>query len=144
MMQLTKGLIPTFWKGFVQIFIALLLSGCEREDPTIFSGDVVDMATGRKIPGVTLLFSVYEKSTFLTLPGIIRLDTVKTDAQGHFNLVFPYDERYSRFSLEVLKEAANGSFDYIRGEKDCTPYDCSSFRSGYAYKFLLKIPQDSL
>jgi hypothetical protein len=74
-----------------------LIQSCEREDPTVFSGEVVDLLTGSENPGVTLLVSVYEKPpSFLTLSGIIREDTIKTDSQRKFRLVIPYSGQYSR------------------------------------------------
>lgn len=131
-------------KIVMQIFCALLIQSCEVENPTIFSGEVVDLQTGREIPNVTLVLSVYEKSPFLTIPSIVRVDTVQTDSLGKFRLVVPYNERYSRFTLKVLKKLADGSLEFVNGNRDCTPYDCSSFKPGNAYKFKLKIPLDSL
>ncbi|WP_133557228.1 hypothetical protein [Algoriphagus boseongensis] len=128
----------------MQFFCVLLIQGCEIEEPTIFSGEVVDLQTGREIPKVTLLFSVYEKSPFLTIPSIVREDTVETDSQGKFHLVVPYNEQYSRFTINVLKKLSNGSFEFVNESRDCSPYDCSSFKAGNAYKFKLKIPLDSL
>lgn len=110
----------------------------------MFSGEVVDLRTGSAIPGVTLLVSVYEKAPLLTIPGIIREDTLETDSQGKFRLVVPFDERYSRFTLNVLKEVSTGTFEYLNGEQDCSPYDCSEFIPGKVYKLRLKIPLDSL
>lgn len=127
------------------LFCMVLTQGCEKEDPTVFSGEVIDFSTNNEIPGVTLLFSVYEKSpSFLTLPSIIREDTIRTDSQGHFRLVVPYNEKYSRFTINVLKEEVNNTFSYVNGETDCSPYDCSSFKAGNVYKFKLRIHLDSL
>ena len=132
-------------KNILGIICMLLIQSCEREDPTVFSGEVVDLSTGSEIPGVTLLVSVYEKPpSFLTLPSIIREDTIETDSQGHFGLVVPYNEQYSRFAINVLKEEANGTYVFVNGGRDCSPYDCSSFKAGNVYKFKLKIPLDSL
>ncbi|RIW14130.1 hypothetical protein D0X99_15120 [Algoriphagus lacus] len=132
-----------FLKKALQLFCLLLIQSCGPEDPTIFSGEVVDTATDREIPGVTLLVSVYEKAPFLTLPGIIREDTLDTDSQGKFRLLVPFSEQYSRFTISVLKEVATDTYEFVNG-KDCSPYDCSSFRAGNIYKFKLKIPLDSL
>lgn len=130
-------------KRVLQLFCLLLIQSCGPEDPTVFSGEVVDTATDREIPGVTLLVSVYEKAPFLTLPGIIRLDTIETDSQGKFRLVVPYNEQYSRFTIHVLKEVTTDTYEFVNG-KDCSPFDCSSFKAGNIYKFKLKIPLDSL
>lgn len=132
-----------FLKIALQLFCLLLIQSCGPEDPTVFSGEVVDTATDREIPGVTLLVSVYEKAPFLTLPGIIREDTLETDSQGKFRLVVPYNEQYSRFTINVLKEVTTDAYEFVNG-KDCSPFDCSSFKAGNIYKFKLKIPLDSL
>lgn len=132
-------------KNILGIICIFLIQSCEREDPTVFSGDVVDLLTGSVIPGVTLLISGYEKPpSFLTLPSIIREDTIETDSQGKFRLVIPYNDQYSRFTINVLKEEITGIYEFVNGETDCTPYDCSSFKAGNVYKFKLKIPLDSL
>ena len=136
--------IYSLFKKVLPIFCVLLVQSCEVENPTIFSGEVVDLETGQEIPEVTLLVSVYEKSPLLTLPGIIRVDTVQTDSQGKFRLMVPYNEQYSRFTLNVLKKLADGSLEFVNGNRDCSPYDCNSFKPGNAYKFKLKIPLDSL
>lgn len=132
-----------FFKKALQLFCLILIQSCGPEDPTVFSGEVVDLRTGSEIPGVTLLVSVYEKSPLLTIPGIIREDTLETDSQGKFRLVVPFDERYSRFTLNVLKEVIPGIYEFADG-KDCSPYDCSSLIPGKVYQFRLKIPLDSL
>lgn len=122
----------------------LSILSCEIEDPTVFSVDVVDKVTGSVIPNVTILVSVYEKPpSLMTLPNIIRLDTTETDSLGHIRLVVPYNEQYSRFTLKVMKEVATDTYEFVNG-KDCSPYDCSSFKAGNVYKFKLKIPLDSL
>lgn len=131
-------------KKILQIFCMLLIQSCEREDPTVFSVNVEDIVTGSEIPGVSVLVSVYEKSAFLTLPGIIREDTIETDSRGYFHLVVPYNEQYSRFTINVLKEGANDTYEFVRGEMECSPYDCSSFKAGNVYKFRLQISLDSL
>lgn len=136
--------VGNLFRAVLLILGVLLMQSCEIEKPTAFSVDVVDWETGEEIPGVTLLVSVYEKTSFLSLPGIIRQDTIETDGQGHFSLVVPYDERFSRFTINVLKEIASDIYVYVNGKKDCSPYDCSSFFRGHAYKFKLKIPLDSL
>ena len=59
-------------KNIMGVTCMLLMLSCEREDPTVFPGEVVDLSTDSEIPGVTLLVSVYEKPpSFLTLPSII-------------------------------------------------------------------------
>lgn len=132
-------------KNILGIICILFIQSCEREDPTLFSGEVVDLSTGNVIPGVTLLVSVYEKPpSFLTLPGIIREDTIEADSQGKFRLLIPYNDQYSRFTIHVLKEGPTGIYEFVNGETDCSPYDCSSFKAGSVYKFKLKIPLDSL
>ena len=136
--------IYSLFKKVLPIFCVLLVQSCEVENPTIFSGEVVDLETGQEIPEVTLVVSVYEKSPFLTIPSIIREDTVQTDSQGKFRLVVPYNEQYSRFTLNVLKKLADGNLEFVNGNRDCSPYDCSSFKPGNAYQFKLKIPLDSL
>lgn len=131
-------------KNILVIICMLLIQSCEREDPTVFSVNVVDILTGSEIPGITVLFSAYEKPpSFLTLPNIIRLDTIETDSLGHLRLVVPYNEQYSRFTLKVMKEVSTDTYEFING-KDCSPYDCGSFKAGNVYKFKLKIPLDSL
>jgi len=132
--------IPELLKRVFQICSLLLILGCEREDPTIFSVDVVDLNTGSKIPDATLLLSIYEKPpSIMTLPGIIRTDTIQTDNQGYFRLVVPYDERYSRFTISALKKVGNDTYEFVNSEADCNPYDCSSFRPGQIYIFKLKV-----
>lgn len=131
--------IPNLFKRVFQICSVLLILSCEREDPTIFSVEVVDLKTGNKIPEATLLLSIYERPrSIMTLPNIIKTDTIETDSQGYFKLVVPYDERYSRFTISVLKKVGNNTYEFINLEEDCNPYDCSSFRAGYVYKFKLK------
>ncbi len=139
-----NGLVVNLFKAVWLILGALLIQSCEIEKPTAFSVDVVDVGTAEEIPGVTLLVSVYEKTSFLSLPRVIRQDTFETDAQGHFSLVVPYDEQISRFSINVLKQLANDTYTFANVETDCSPYDCSSFFRGYAYKFKLKISLDSI
>lgn len=127
------------------LFCMVLVQSCQIKDSTVFSGEVVDISTNNKIPGVTLFFSVYEKPpSFLILPNIIREDTIKSDSQGHFRLVFPYNENYSRFTIDVLKEEDKNTFSFINVERDCSPYDCSSFKAGNVYKFKVKIHSNSL
>ena len=133
-----------FLKKALQLCGILLIQSCGPEDPTVFSGEVVDLRTDREIPGVILLVSVYEKAPLLTLPGLIREDTIETDSEGKFRLVVPYNEQYSRFTINVLKEVGAGTFEFANGESDCSPYDCSSFIAGKVYKFRLKVPLDSL
>lgn len=86
-----------FLKKALQLFCILLIQSCGPEDPTVLSGEVIDLRTNSEIPGVTVLVSTYEKAPFLTLPGIIREDTIETDSLGKFRLVVPYNEQYSRF-----------------------------------------------
>lgn len=131
-------------KNILGLICMLLIQSCEREDPTVFSGEVVDLLTGSEIAEVTLLVSVYEKAPFLTLLSIIREDTIETDIQGKFHLVVPYNDQYSRFTINVLKEVASGTYEFVNGETDCSPYDCSSFKAGNVYKFKLRVPLDSL
>ena len=132
--------ISNLFKRVIQICSLLLILGCKREEPTLFSVDVVDLKTGIKIPGATILLSIYEKpSSILTLPGIIRTDTIQTDSQGYFRFVVPYYERYSRFTIAVLKKVGNASYEFVNAEGDCNPYDCSLFRPGQIYKFKLKV-----
>lgn len=133
-----------FFKNLLLFAAMLSIQSCEREVPTAFSGDVVDTVTGNNIPGVTLLVSYYNRAPLLTLAGIIRMDTIQTDGQGHFNLVVPYTERLSRFSINVLRKVGNQTFEFVNTETDCSPYDCDSFLAGYAYKFELKIYRNSL
>jgi len=83
-MKRINGLVVNLFKAVWLILGALLIQSCEIEKPTAFSVDVVDWETGEKIPGVTLLVSVYEKTSFLSLAGVIRRDTIETDAQEHF------------------------------------------------------------
>lgn len=121
----------------------LLIQSCVSEDPTVLSGEVVDTKTGLKIPGVTVLVSVYEKASFLTIPALYREDTLVSDSQGKFRLVAPYNEGYSRFTINVLKEVASGTFEFASGQ-DCSPYDCNSFLPGKVHQFKVRIPLDSL
>jgi hypothetical protein len=131
--------MPELLNRVFQICSVLLILGCESENPTIFSVDVVDLNTGNKIPGATLLLSIYEKpASIMTLPGIIRTYTIQTDNQGYFRLLVPYDERYSRFTISALKKVGNDTYEFVNSEDGCNPYDCSSFRPGQVYKFKLK------
>jgi hypothetical protein len=97
-------------KRILQLICLLLTQSCISEDPTILSGKVVDTKTDAGIPGVTVLISAYEKAPFLTLPGIIREDTLISDSQGKFRLMVPYNEQYSRFTVTILKEVASDTF----------------------------------
>ena len=130
-------------KRILQLICLLLIQSCISEDPTLLSGKVVDTKTERGIPGVTVLISAYEKAPFLTLPGIVREDTIETDSQGKFRLVVPYNEQVSRFTVTILKEVATGTYEFANGQ-DCSPYDCSSFLPGKTHQFTVKIPLDSL
>jgi hypothetical protein len=130
-------------KRLMQLLILLLIQSCVSEDPTVLSGEVVDTKTGLKIPGVTVLVSVYEKASFLTIPALYKEDTLVSDSQGKFRLVAPYNEQYSRFTINVLKEVAPDTFEFANG-KDCSPYDCNSFLPGKVHQFKLRIPLDSL
>ena len=130
-------------KRILQLLILLLIQSCVSEDPTVLSGKVVDTKTERGIPGVTVLISAYEKAPFLTLPSIIREDTLVSDGQGKFRLVIPHNEQYSRFTITILKEVATGTYEFAK-RQDCSPYDCSSFLPGKVHQFTVKIPLDSL
>ena len=130
-------------KRIMQLIYLLLTLSCVSEDPTILSGKVVDTKTERGIPGVTVLISAYEKAPFLTLPSIIREDTLISDSQGKFRLMVPYNEQVSRFTITILKEVATGTYEFAKG-KDCSPYDCSSFLPGKVHQFRVRIPLDSL
>ena len=130
-------------KRILQLICLLLTQSCISEDPTILSGKVVDTKTERGIPGVTVLISAYEKAPFLTLPSIIREDTLISDSQGKFRLVIPHNEQYSRFTITILKEVASDTYEFANGQ-DCSPYDCSSFLPGKVHQFTVKIPLDSL
>ncbi len=132
--------IPNLFKRVFLIYSLLLILGCEREDPTLFSVDVVDLKTDNKIPDATLLLSIYEKPpSIMTLPSIIRTDTIQTDSQGYIRWVVPYDERYSRFTIAMLKKVGIDNYEFVNAEADCNPYDCGSFRPGQIYKFKLKV-----
>ena len=130
-------------KRILQLICLLLTQSCISEDPTVLSGKVVDTKTERGIPGVTVLISAYEKAPFLTLPSIIREDTLLSDSQGKFRLVIPHNEQYSRFTITILKEVASDTYEFANGQ-DCSPYDCSSFLPGKVHQFTVKIPLDSL
>lgn len=132
-----------FLKKALQLYCILLIQSCVSENPTILSGEAVDTKTGGGIPGVIVLISAYEKAPFLTLPSIIREDTLVSDSQGKFRLMVPYNELYSRFTINILKEVSDGAYEFANG-KDCSPYDCNSFLPGKAHKFTVKIPLDSL
>lgn len=103
----------------------------------------MDTKTGGGIPGVIVLISAYEKAPFLTLPSIIREEPLVSDSQGKFRLVVPYNEQYSRFSINILKEVASGTYEFANG-KDCSPYDCNLFLPGKVHQFTVKILMDSL
>lgn len=141
--QLKKKQSSGLFKIALQLSYLLLIQSCVSEDPTILSGKVVDTKTDAGIPGVTVLISAYEKAPFLTLPSIIREDTLISDSQGKFRLVAPYNEGYSRFTINVLKEVASGTFEFANGQ-DCSPYDCNSFLPGKVHQFKVRIPLDSL
>lgn len=141
--QLKKKQSSGLFKIALQLSYLLLIQSCVSEDPTILSGKVVDTKTDAGIPGVTVLISAYEKAPFLTLPSIIREDTLISDSQGKFRLLAPYNEQVSRFTVNILKEVASGTFEFVKG-KDCSPYDCSSFLPGKVHQFTVKIPLDSL
>jgi hypothetical protein len=130
-------------KRILQLICLLLTQSCISEDPTILSGKVVDTKTDAGIPGVTVLISAYEKAPFLTLPSIIREDTLISDSQGKFRLVIPYNELYSRFTINILKEVSDGAYEFAKGQ-DCSPYDCNSFLPGKVHQFKLRIPLNSL
>jgi hypothetical protein len=55
----------------------------------------------------------------------------------------PYNEQYSRFTINILKETTLGTYEFAKG-KYCSPHDCGSFLPGKVYQFTVKIPMDSL